>query len=218
MTSRHDHDTAGYWETTGAACTFTHEPDPGLLARWLDPGDRILDYGCGYGRLLARLTELGYRDVQGVEPSAALIARAARSHPGLRITRLTSLPLPFPDGSFDAALLFAVLTSVADPAAREETMAELSRLLRPGGVLYLSDVPLQSDELSLDRYRRAAAGPYGTFRTEDGGVFVHQPPEAFQELLARHGFTELVRQQDTTPALHGGTTTRVQFIARRREG
>ncbi|MEK8170305.1 methyltransferase domain-containing protein [Streptomyces sp. M19] len=96
------------------------------------PDARILDYGCGYGRLAAELTALGYREVHGWIP---------RPHwsPGAAPTTRTAagagagLPLPHPDGAFDAALLFAVLTCVPAPRAQEETVAELARLLRPGG-------------------------------------------------------------------------------------
>ncbi|GAA3069353.1 hypothetical protein GCM10020000_62260 [Streptomyces olivoverticillatus] len=166
----------------------------------------MLDYGCGYGRLLAELDALGHADVQGVEPSAALVARCRKENPGLRITRAESLPLPFAEASFDAALLFAVLTSVPQEEERERAVAELARLVRPGGVLYVSDVPLQTDEASIERYRtgEAETGVYGTFRMPDGGVFVHQRPEDFHALLERHGFAVAEERQDVTPTLHGG--------------
>ncbi|KJY43340.1 methyltransferase type 11 [Streptomyces sp. NRRL B-1568] len=213
----HSAGTDGYWETTGADRTFTHALDRELLSRHVPLNARVLDYGCGYGRLLAELDALGHADVQGVEPSAALVARCRKENPGLRITRAESLPLPFTDASFDAALLFAVLTSVPQEEERERAVAELARLVRPGGVLYVSDVPLQTDEASIERYRtgEAETGVYGTFRMPDGGVFVHQRPEDFHALLERHGFAVAEERQDVTPTLHGGTDVRLQIVARR---
>ncbi|MFH8986234.1 class I SAM-dependent methyltransferase [Streptomyces varsoviensis] len=210
--------TRAYWETTGAAHTFTHPLDPELLAAHLPVEGRILDYGCGYGRLVLELTERGYRDVRGVDPSAALVARGLADHPELRLTRLRELPLPFADASFDAALLFAVLTSDPDPVAQESAVAELARLVRPGGVVYVSDVPLQTDERSRARYRaqEASTGTYGVFRIEDGGTFQHQPLERFHELFGRHGFAVAEERRDVTPTLDGHTDLRVQLIVRRR--
>ena len=39
------------------------------------PGAKILDYGCGYGRLAAELREAGFRNVTGIDPASAMIAR-----------------------------------------------------------------------------------------------------------------------------------------------
>ncbi|SCK55717.1 2-polyprenyl-3-methyl-5-hydroxy-6-metoxy-1,4-benzoquinol methylase [Streptomyces sp. WMMB 322] len=208
-----------YWETTGATMAFTHPLDHALLERYVPRDARILDYGCGYGRLTAQLEELGYRDVQGVDPSAAMIERGAREHPGLTLTRQTALPLPFAAGSFDAALLFVVLGVVPGDADQNALVCELARLIRPGGVLYLSDVPLQDDERHSRRYEEAvAAAPYrayGTFSTPDGGLFRHHRPEQLRALLAGNGFTVEEERTGTTATLHGHTTRNVQLVARR---
>ncbi|WFB10172.1 class I SAM-dependent methyltransferase [Streptomyces sp. LX-29] len=206
-----------YWETTGAAHTFTHPLDAELLARHVPAGAAILDYGCGYGRLTAELTALGYADVRGVDRSAALVARGRADHPGLRLTHFERLPLSFASDSFDAALLFAVLTCVPEDRAQAETVAELARLLRPGGVLYLSDVPLQDDPHHRRSYRerRPEGGAYGTFEIEDGGVFRHQDPARLRESLERGGFEVAEEREDAVPTLDGRTVVRLQLIARR---
>ena len=49
--------------------------------------------------------------------------------------------LPFADGQFDAVVLFAVLTCIADDAAQRDLIAELRRVLQPGGLLLVSDYP-----------------------------------------------------------------------------
>jgi SAM-dependent methyltransferase len=52
----------------GSEKTFTHTLDPELLEECLPLSARILDYGCGYGRLTAQLAALGYGDVRGGSP------------------------------------------------------------------------------------------------------------------------------------------------------
>ncbi|MFC0596963.1 class I SAM-dependent methyltransferase [Streptomyces palmae] len=207
-----------YWETTGAGHTFTHPLDAELLSRHVSFEARILDYGCGYGRLAAELAALGYHRVCGVDPSAALVERGLSEHPGLDLRRLAGLPLPFADGEFDAALLFAVLTCVPQERVQRETVAELARVVRPGGVLYLSDVPIQRDEHHQARYRAAAewAEAYGVFGIEDGGVFRHQDPVRLRALLAEQGFEVAEEHEDPVPTLDGKVVTRLQLVARRR--
>lgn len=208
-----------YWETAGATMTFRHPLDHGLLERYVPRDARILDYGCGYGRLTAQLDELGYVDVQGVDPSAAMIERGLREHPGLKLTRQTALPLPLAQDSFDAALLFVVLGVVPGDADQNALVAELARLIRPGGVLYLSDVPLQDDERHLRRYEEAVASApyraYGTFSTPDGGLFRHHRPEQLRALLHGNGFVVEEERTGAAATLHGHTARNVQVVAHR---
>ena len=123
----------GFWETTGSAKTFTHPLDPALLDAYVPRGARALDYGCGYGRLTAELAGLGYGAVRGVDISAALIARGRREHPGLELMRCPGFPLPFEDGAFDAALLFAVLTCVPGTRTRRRSSGSWGGWCGPAG-------------------------------------------------------------------------------------
>ena len=181
----------GFWETTGSAKTFTHPLDPALLDAYVPRGARVLDYGCGYGRLTAELAGLGLRRGPrgGCLGGADRAGAAGASGAGADAVR-AGFPLPFEDGAFDAALLFAVLTCVPGDADQTAIVGELGRLVRPGGVLYLSDVPLQNDALNRERYARFAEryGTYGVFETPDGGVFRHHPPERLRGLLREAGF------------------------------
>jgi SAM-dependent methyltransferase len=80
-----------YWETAGAAKTFTHPLNPEWLAG-IGRTARVLDYGCGYGRIMAELGDHGFEDVLGVDISAALIERGRRERPGLRFDVIGSPP------------------------------------------------------------------------------------------------------------------------------
>ncbi len=101
-----------FWDTAGAAKTFTHPIDFAWLSQ-LPSTARIIDYGCGYGRITGLAQQQGFPDVEGVDTSARLIDRARRSNPTLRFRVLLNPPtLPYPDASVDAVLLFAVLTCI----------------------------------------------------------------------------------------------------------
>ncbi|MEV5594438.1 class I SAM-dependent methyltransferase [Streptomyces sp. NPDC052496] len=207
----------GFWERAGAGKTFTHPLDHGLLDAYVPRDVAVLDYGCGYGRLTAELVAAGYGDVCGVDVSRALVERGRREHPGVRVEHCPGLPLPFEGGSFGAALLFAVLTCVPGSGEQREIVAELGRLVRPGGVLYVSDMPLQSDRRNLERYEAYADryGTYGVFETPDGGVFRHHEPDHLRGLLRAHGFAVEAERTDTVETLEGHTAERLQLIGRR---
>ncbi|MFI0861813.1 class I SAM-dependent methyltransferase [Streptomyces smyrnaeus] len=222
-------DVHGSWEADGATKTFTHSLDPDLLAAHVPPTARVLDHGCGYGRLTARLGELGYSHVVGVDPSRAMIERGLRENPRLALHHQCELPLPDRDGAYDAVLLLAVLTCVPDDAAQGATPAELARVLRPGGVLYVSEVPLQRDARNVARYEqhqqiaphspggtaRPKAGG-GTFTTEDGGLFRHLPADRLRALPDDHGFAVAEERTGTAPTLNGHVAECLQLVARRR--
>jgi len=98
------------------------------------PG-KLLDIGAGRGELLRAALMRGW-DAVGLEP-ASHFARFAREYSGAQIVEATLEQRPFPENSFDAVTLGAVLEHVFNP---RELLAEINRLLRPGGFLWL-DVP-----------------------------------------------------------------------------
>lgn len=105
------------------------ELEAGLVAEASARGARVLEVGCGTGLILDRVASAGRR-VAGVDLSRAMLATArSRSHP---VAQADALRLPFADESFDVACSFKVLAHV--PAIRE-ALAEMARVVRPGGAL-----------------------------------------------------------------------------------
>ncbi len=205
-------DQSDYWDR-GAAKTFTHPLADDFLTA-LRPGDRILDYGCGYGRSLQQLAARGFANSVGVDFSRELVARGRREHPGLDLRHIDRPPLDEPDGSFDAALILAVLTCIVSDDEQAAVMREIRRLLRPGGVLFISDMPLQDDDRNRARYAEGRElGPYGTFATGDGGVVRHHPESHMESWLS--GFLPIGRRRIDLTTMHGNPATGIQFVARR---
>ncbi|RJL35809.1 SAM-dependent methyltransferase [Bailinhaonella thermotolerans] len=124
----------------------------------LRPGMRVLDAGCGAGGPAVDIARhIPGLTIEGVTASAAE-AEAARAHVernGLsgrvRVREADFHRLPYPDGTFDAALLIESACHSADQTA---LFGEMSRVLRPGGRLYVKDVFLGDRPLS-DAERRA---------------------------------------------------------------
>ena len=111
----------------------------GLDGRWraetaaavVRPGDRVLDSCCGTGDLALASLRAGGR-VTGLDFSEPMLERARRKSTEVEWVRGDALSLPFEDGSFDAATVGFGVRNLAD---LERGLAELRRVLRPGGVL-----------------------------------------------------------------------------------
>lgn len=92
-------------------------------------GGRMLDVGCGNGRFLTTMRTLGW-DVQGVELSENGMKACRMS--GLSVHHGDLASAQFPDGYFDLVTVRHVIEHVPEPRS---FMAELTRILRPGGYL-----------------------------------------------------------------------------------
>jgi ubiquinone/menaquinone biosynthesis C-methylase UbiE len=139
---------------------------------WLAPlrGDeRALDAGSGTGALALALAPL-VREVVGVDPDEERTAAARELAPAnARFEVADAAALPFPASSFDVVGCLRVLHHARRP---ELIVAELTRVLRPGGRLLLSDQIAPADPLSaleLDRFERAR-DPSHTRLLPDGDV------------------------------------------------
>ncbi len=110
---------------------------PAMLALAGDVASRrILDVGCGSGPLFAALRDRG-AVVTGFDKSTGMLELARRrlgSGADLRVADLGN-PLPFPDGAFDDVVASLVLHYLEDWSA---PLAELRRVLKPGGRLFVS--------------------------------------------------------------------------------
>jgi SAM-dependent methyltransferase len=103
------------------------------FVRSLGHAERVLDLGCGDGRLTACLdaTELTAADV-----SPVALERARSRLPGARIVELEpDAPLPFVEGAFDLVLCAETIEHVRDA---QLLLSEIRRVLRPGGTLALT--------------------------------------------------------------------------------
>jgi SAM-dependent methyltransferase len=108
----------------------------GEVAAWVGPG-QVLDWGAGWGQtsllLRARGTRVVAYDVEDKGAASGLLRDAEVPYV------VSSEPaLPFPDGGFDAVLNCGVLEHVEDEA---RALAELHRVLRPGGRLFTYHLP-----------------------------------------------------------------------------
>ena len=210
-----DHQFA-YWNSAGTQKTFGHPFNLQRVGRWLSPDSRILDFGCGYGRCLGELFNSGYRNLIGFDFSPAMVATARTRFPEITFQETQPSIIPLPDTSVDGALLFSVLTCVPTDDGQRAILRELQRVLRPGGLLYISDLWLQADERNLARYARDEAkyGIYGVFDLPEGVTVRHHDPKWIDTLT--RDFTMAALDQIEVVTMNGNPAKAFQWFGLKR--
>lgn len=205
-----------YWDRVADSKTFSHPLRFDVFEKLVPRDASILDYGCGYGRTCEELLTHGYQNVVGADISRKMIERGLQGDPSLNLVCFDGGELPFADESFDACTLLAVLTCIPTDAGQAEVVRQLHRVLRPGGILYVSDYPLQDDERNAARYRsfESEYQTYGVFRLPDGAVVRHHDPARIAALLG--GFDTLREDRFPVTTMNGNPAQIFQVIARKK--
>lgn len=122
------------YDRVGATLSFGQDPRwrRFLVTRLPRDGGHVLDVATGTGLVAAELVRRGFR-VTGVDQSGEMLARARQRFGGsVELVESPAESLPFADASFDHVTVTYLLRYVDDPGA---TLAELARVVRPGGTL-----------------------------------------------------------------------------------
>ena len=193
----------------------------GLDQRWrrltvrlvVSPDDRVLDACCGTGDLAIAARKAGAREVFGLDFSERMLERARSKEPAIEWTRGDLLELPFEDASFDAATVGFGVRNVAD---LERGLAELRRVLRPGGRLGILEITRPRGPLRLFyRLWFDVLIPVAGRILPGGRAYTYLPasvrrfpgPDALAALLREQGFADVDyrRLGGGIVALHTGT-------------
>jgi len=174
-----------------------------LFSEHVEKDAHILDFGCGYGRTLHELEEVGFSELTGIDFSESLVKRGKSDHPSLNLTAYSGGVLPYEDNSFDAALMLGVFTCMLETKLQAETLIELKRVLRPGGYLYVNDFLLNRDKRNLDRYKvgQEKYDIYGIFDVDDGGVLRHHDRNHMEALF--FDFKTIAFEEVIYDTMHG---------------
>jgi SAM-dependent methyltransferase len=105
-----------------------------LLDAMVPPGARILDAGCGTGRVGAALADRGHT-VVGVDADPVLVEAARADHPGPTWLVADLAELDLPGDPFDAAVVAGNVMTFLAPGTEREVLRRLAAHLRPDGVL-----------------------------------------------------------------------------------
>lgn len=130
---------------------------------------RILDFGCGSGNLSRTLAERGYRPV-GVDISFDLLKYTHGVGQNSLFVQFDGEHLPFPSNCFDACVTYVVLNYIVDTDLLFRGLAEIIRVLKPGGLL-----------VAIEQTTRKR-------RFKSAEMKLQRPAEEFLQLFASDGF------------------------------
>ncbi len=138
------------------------------FAKFINRGDRILDVGCGNGRLNELISEKGAL-YHGVDNSAGMIAMAQKLHPQANFSLIQDSILPFEDETFDKIFSLAVIHHIPSEKLRIDFLLQIKRVLKKDGLLILT-----AWDLKNDKFEKVAGGDkndiYYDFKNSTGKV------------------------------------------------
>jgi ubiquinone/menaquinone biosynthesis C-methylase UbiE len=194
MSNEREQYTMGYGNAATTIMSLrTAERHAAFFLPYLQPGMTVLDCGCGPGTITAGFANVvAPGEVVGTEIEYSQVELARRNAinrcvQNVRFETADLYELPFPDNSFDAVFISAVLGNLRKPISG---VREAYRVLKPGGVIGVKEFDhggdlLYPSELALEKY----AELYIRLRTEFG----HDPHSGRKigALLFQAGFEEL---------------------------
>ena len=160
------------WDRVADEVNFNLEIDIRRFINVVSKDSKILDFGCGYGRISNELASYGYSAIHGVDSSLKMIERGIQDYPKLLLQNISGQELPYPDECFDAVISCAVFTCITSPEQRISQINELYRVLKPSGTLHLVEF---CSEVSR------------TFTSGIGITMCHSTPEELRQLV--NGFS-----------------------------
>lgn len=168
-------------EAYGRNGSFVHGLADGVF-EWLNaqPGERILDLGCGDGQLTTRIAATG-AIVRGFDVSPQMAA-AARSR-GIEVDEGSAEHLPHADGSFDAVFSNAALHWMRD---QDGMMTQVRRVLKPGG-RFVAEMGCFGNLAAIRVTLMAVAARQG-FDAREDNINHYPTPEEYKRRLERNGF------------------------------
>jgi trans-aconitate methyltransferase len=170
------------WDTAAYAATGRFVADlAGGVVELLapQPGESILDLGCGDGALTERIAAMGAR-MTGADASAAMVAAACAR--GLNVHEVSAMAMRF-EGEFDAVFSNAALHWMPDA---EAVLASVRRAIKPGG-RFVAEMGGQGNIAAIRVALQAVLAQFG-IDAEKVAASLYPSPAHYRRLLEGAGF------------------------------
>lgn len=175
-----------YWNDIGAKKVFEDPLYMDKLQPFLSPTAQIVEYGCGYGRMMRILKSAGYHNLIGFDFAPNMITRGRKENPDLDLRLLEKVGvIPVNDESVDALVMSTVLCSITDEQKLVELMAEIRRVLKKQGVLYITDFLICEHPRYQEKYSSGLQrfGEWGIYTTNENLAVRHFTTQLIMHLL-----------------------------------
>jgi len=160
--------------------------------------ERVLDIGCGGGEQAGALASAGIPDVHAIDASPYMVAHAKASFPHIPFAVRAAENTGYQDAEFDAVCLSFVFHEIP-PKFAEQAIAEIHRILKPGGELIIAEPSALQVQLPLrELFRRFGwRGLYFRLLAKHMYEPFVVPWQARNQVewLSQHGFSLLEQEQ-----------------------
>jgi len=188
------------------------ESEKKVFFEYIPKDARVLELGCGAGRVSIGLSQAGYADITATDFSPAMVEAAAQlaatRAPDVKCAVCDATKIAFPDESFDAVIFaFNGLMQIPRRESRVAALREIGRVLRRGGVFAFTThdrlTPEHAQYWSAEQkqWKCGAQNPvlddFGDifYAGDHGSVFIHSPTDGeVSEALAAAGFSEIFKK------------------------
>ncbi len=177
-----------YWNAIGSKKDFEDPLFMDKLVPFLSKSPAIIEYGCGYGRIIQNLKDQGYENLVGYDFAEAMIERGHKlnSHLDLRLLDKPNT-IPCANESKDAVIMSTVLCCMVEESLQQQIMSEIDRVLKPHGVLYLSDFLICDHDKYKEKYAQGQRkfGTHGVYTTTENLTVRHFTSQHILKLLSQ---------------------------------
>lgn len=175
-----------YWNDVGSKKVFEDPLYLEKLTPCLSRDAQIIEYGCGYGRMLRTLKSAGYHNLIGFDFAPNMITRGRKENPDLDLRLLEKAGIiPCDNSSIDALVMSTVLCCITDEQALFMLMKEISRVLKKNGVLYITDFLICEHPRYQEKYALGLQqfGTWGIYTTNENLTVRHFTTRVIMDLL-----------------------------------
>jgi methionine biosynthesis protein MetW len=182
-------------------------PDLAVIANWVEPGAKVLDLGCGEGRLLHYLAKHKAVDGTGIEISEAKVARCIEE--GLAVLQgdISKEVLDYPDNAFDFVILSQTLQQVYDPAGMIRAMLRIGKK----GIVSLPNFGYWAVRLQLLATGRAPVTKHLPYQWHDTPNIRVMTIKDFRQFSMQAGFW-ILRESFLLSDNNGATGRTIRFL------
>jgi len=183
---------SGYWHRDTKSMIFTTPLPPKCFLKYIYKDSKILDFGCGYGRLVTYLRNRGYYNYLGIDISKGLISRAKKTNPTCAFQVASLETLLKEKKKFDAVIILGVIENILGNTKRKKFAKEVFNILNNKGVVYLETFLLDK-KIHGSNYLIAHSThkPYGTLILKEGKLLLfHDTKNGIDTLFHNAGFVK----------------------------
>lgn len=169
-------ETIEYWNDIGSKKIFEDPIYIDKIKPYVSYGAKVVEYGCGYGRMMNILKKEGYSDVVGFDFSKNMIERGKKTYPDFEMHILEeSGEIPLESESVDFVVLSTILCCMVDLDQQMDLVEEIKRILKPNAFLYVSDFMINETSLYHEKYRKGFEqfGEWGVYTNSEGLTVRH---------------------------------------------